>query len=179
MTSALYPMQPGLHTRLCSTCREWKPTDDGRVWNRRRCPDCVSAYNAAYHNAHRDEHLARNAAYYIANRDERRAYKSACQTAYRQTEAGKTAQRRNDRNRRARKQNAVCKHGVGCFDDAARVMRRRCAACGKQNGIEPDHIIPLAQDGLDCKQNLQPLCRHCNAAKNARLIDAHATGYLI
>lgn len=177
MTDALYPFPPGLYTRLCSTCREWKPTDDGRRWHYRQCADCYRAYCAARYAANRDERLAYATEYQKTERGKethRRAKRK-----YAQTEAGKAAHRRKERTRRAVKRNAVCKHGVGCFDDAARVMRRRCAACGKRNDIQADHIQPLAQGGLDCRQNLQPLCRHCNTAKQDKLRNANATGYLL
>ena len=48
-------------------------------------------------------------------------------------------------------------------------MPQRCAVpgCLKRKDIQADHIIPLAGGGLDCKDNLQPLCRQHNNAKHA------------
>lgn len=42
---------------------------------------------------------------------------------------------------------------------------RRCVKCGSEGPIEKDHIIPIYQGGTDGIDNLQPLCRTCNAAK--------------
>lgn len=199
MTQVLYPPQPGLYTRLCSKCRQWKPTNDGRRWHYRQCYDCVSAYSAAYHAAHREEKQA----YYITHREELLAYATtyreerqdyratyrsthreeqrAYNATYRQTEVGKEARRRHDRNRRARKNNAICQHGPSCFAAAAVQMLPRCAvpSCKAKKDIVADHIIPLAHGGQDCRHNLQPLCRHHNAVKRDRLQDAHRTGYLL
>lgn len=47
----------------------------------------------------------------------------------------------------------------------------RCACCrrptGGANGLQWDHIIPLALGGEDALANLQPLCRGCHKAKTA------------
>ena len=192
--------------RKCSKCGELRPTDDGRRWNRGWCPDCRKAYNAAHYAANRDKALARakaareanpdkvrayqadyraahrtqnraySAAYYAVHRDKWRGYN----VAYNATDAGKDAMRRAGRNYRARKAAAICVHGAGCFDDAARMMPARCATPGcRRRRPDADHIIPLAQGGLDCRHNLQPLCHSCNSRKRDRLVDAQATGYLL
>jgi len=48
----------------------------------------------------------------------------------------------------------------------------RCTMCGKtptEDGIklEIDHIVPLEWGGTNSPENLQPLCRECNAGKKA------------
>jgi len=47
-----------------------------------------------------------------------------------------------------------------------------CAECGCKtggaNGLEWDHIIPLAMGGGDTIENLQPLCRMCHRAKTVK-----------
>jgi 5-methylcytosine-specific restriction endonuclease McrA len=42
---------------------------------------------------------------------------------------------------------------------------RKCAACDTTERIECDHIVPISKGGLHLKNNLQPLCRTCNASK--------------
>ncbi|GAA2657458.1 hypothetical protein GCM10010412_028070 [Nonomuraea recticatena] len=37
--------------------------------------------------------------------------------------------------------------------------------------LEPDHIIALSRGGPPAIDNIQPLCRSCNASKKARFID--------
>jgi len=59
---------------------------------------------------------------------------------------------------------------------AMRAAYGRCLRCGS-TGVElvRDHIIPLYQGGSDSVQNLQPLCRSCNAAKGPESQD-HRVG---
>ena len=43
----------------------------------------------------------------------------------------------------------------------------RCAACQNQF-VEVQHIVPPAEDGSNEIDNLQALCKRCNAGKGAR-----------
>lgn len=47
----------------------------------------------------------------------------------------------------------------------------RCAGCdckcGGANGLEWDHVIPIAMGGDDTIENLQPLCKGCHRAKTS------------
>lgn len=50
----------------------------------------------------------------------------------------------------------------------------RCLACGRTPPsvmIVPDHVIPLSRGGRDDADNIQPLCRSCNAKKYTATID--------
>lgn len=54
-----------------------------------------------------------------------------------------------------------------------------CLCCGKREPeikLTPDHVIPLSKGGRNDIGNLQPLCKPCNTAKNARTID-YRTGW--
>lgn len=43
-----------------------------------------------------------------------------------------------------------------------------CQTCGRVTSRpECDHIVPLAQHGTDCMENLQTLCAECHRAKTA------------
>lgn len=49
-----------------------------------------------------------------------------------------------------------------------------CVRCGKKfraGDIEIDHILPQHYGGGNGPDNLQCLCRHCNASKGASLSD--------
>lgn len=49
-----------------------------------------------------------------------------------------------------------------------------CLACHKAEpaiSLEPDHVVPLSRGGKGTIDNIQPLCRSCNARKHARTID--------
>lgn len=45
---------------------------------------------------------------------------------------------------------------------------RRCKGCGSEHGLEVDHIHPESKGGTLAEENLQTLCRPCNARKGAR-----------
>lgn len=47
----------------------------------------------------------------------------------------------------------------------------KCLKCGTKNKIEMDHVIPIALGGLHVIENVQPLCRNCNAQKSTSIID--------
>lgn len=44
-----------------------------------------------------------------------------------------------------------------------------CINCGIDENIEMDHIIPLSKGGAHHIDNIQPLCRSCNASKGSKL----------
>ena len=41
----------------------------------------------------------------------------------------------------------------------------KCAKCGSAQKIEVDHVVPLVSGGANTIDNIQPLCRSCNAQK--------------
>lgn len=46
-----------------------------------------------------------------------------------------------------------------------------CVCCGASGKLEADHVIPVVQGGTGDVENIQPLCRRCNAAKHATAVD--------
>lgn len=48
---------------------------------------------------------------------------------------------------------------------------RKCLACGSVEDITIDHIKPIVKGGITVLDNLQPLCRSCNATKGINIID--------
>jgi 5-methylcytosine-specific restriction endonuclease McrA len=47
----------------------------------------------------------------------------------------------------------------------------KCLNCGNTTKLEADHIIPLSVGGNDTIDNIQPLCRSCNAKKHIKTVN--------
>lgn len=48
----------------------------------------------------------------------------------------------------------------------------RCGSCGATTDLEVDHIVPVARGGQTTDENLQTLCKGCNAKKGTRAPEA-------
>lgn len=47
----------------------------------------------------------------------------------------------------------------------------KCLCCGSTDDLQLDHVIPLSLGGMNIISNAQPLCRHCNSSKRAKVVD--------
>lgn len=47
----------------------------------------------------------------------------------------------------------------------------RCVACGNQDPLTRDHVVPITKGGTDYIENIQPLCQLCNSKKHTKTID--------
>jgi 5-methylcytosine-specific restriction endonuclease McrA len=45
----------------------------------------------------------------------------------------------------------------------------KCVECGRRDGLEFDHIIPVVEGGSSTERNVQLLCKSCNLSKGARI----------
>lgn len=46
-----------------------------------------------------------------------------------------------------------------------------CVACGSEESLSIDHVLPRALGGSDDMSNLQTLCRWCNTSKGTKTMD--------
>lgn len=75
-----------------------------------------------------------------------------------------------ERNRNARKRSSEGTHTAQDVLLIISLQRGKCAFCKKTlNGVyHVDHVIPLALDGSNGKENIQVLCPKCNLSKNKK-----------
>lgn len=97
-----------------------------------------------------------------------RAVNAAATLKYRKTEAGKIIRLLTNHRRReiVRNGNVFPKE----WTDRLLQYNGCCAFCGSSESIEVDHIIPLSRGGKHCIENVQPLCRSCNAKKSDKIL---------
>ena len=51
---------------------------------------------------------------------------------------------------------------------ALSLLPNECVVCGETNGLELDHIIPLAQGGADTIENVQFMCSYHHRMKTTQ-----------
>jgi 5-methylcytosine-specific restriction endonuclease McrA len=74
--------------------------------------------------------------------------------------------------RRIRELGANGNHTLGEWENLKAQYNFKCPSCLKSEPeirLTEDHIIPLSKGGSHNIENIQPLCRRCNARKQARL----------
>ena len=60
-----------------------------------------------------------------------------------------------------------------------RLYSQPCVACGGEDNMTIDHIVPLSRGGSHSVGNLQSLCFSCNASKNNRFMIEWRVGKVI
>lgn len=161
------------------------------------CAECQRAFNRQYYKENKARLDKVNRAYAVEHRDEIRAYQRQYKADNPRTERDKfTDQERYKRKRDeiraaqrayqrqhpemsarrtmryyARKLRADGDHTAAQWKALRAWFGERCVCCGATRKIEADHVISLQLGGSDWIENIQPLCRSCNAAKATASID--------
>lgn len=171
------------NTKRCTKCGKEKPLSgfckDSTRKNglQRCCKDCNAAYCKNWKITNQDhwKTIVRN--YCNNNKDVLRERNAK----YRVTDDGKLSKKKwklanqqavttHHRNRKARKRNAEGSHTAADIQQLLILQKSKCAVCRVSiaKGYHVDHVIPLALNGGNGKDNLQLLCPHCNLSKNAQ-----------
>lgn len=107
--------------------------------------------------------------YYLTHKE----YFSEYMKKYQKTPEGKHAMSRAGHKRRTNGENVINDLTLEQWNIILKYQRNRCLGCGKRFSIklraEKDHIIPLSKGGGLTFENVQALCRSCNASKHAKL----------
>ena len=128
--------------KLCKRCDLPKAIDE--FYNNRRAPDGKQAWC--------------------------KACNKAASAAYRQTDAGKMANRRGMANWRAKKAGVPAER-IKSFEKMFFNQRGRCAYCSEplDDNFELDHVVPIAKGGGNTPRNVVLACIPCNRKKRANL----------
>ncbi len=52
----------------------------------------------------------------------------------------------------------------------------KCAYCGQETELSPDHIHPITRGGENTPENINPACRPCNGSKQDKTLDEWQNG---
>ena len=177
--------KPNSHTILqCSLCGKGmtKRTDKVKSKNycsiecrgkARRVPGAkwkdkkyIHDYQKRYSKSHRWRRLKTNALWISKNKRKILNIKKK----YRQTHKDEIAALAHSRRTRIKE----VKFSVAEWKGIKAFYNYTCLCCGRGEPeilLTPDHIHPLVKGGLNCKENIQPLCGSCNSSKGTKTID--------
>ena len=77
----------------------------------------------------------------------------------------------NSFNTRYKRKKAIGRVTKQEWEDILSKFNFKCVFCGTTEKITRDHIIPISRGGENMAQNIQPLCRSCNAKKHTKLME--------
>ncbi|MER6977659.1 HNH endonuclease [Streptomyces carpinensis] len=170
--------------KTCPKCKEVKPIADftySTGLRTSRCKECLKETAREERAANPEAQAARDRRYRERNGDKARAAGRRHYQANKAYYAAKNAEwiRENpvaNRARRARyRARKLAAPGGGVSRIEWITLRDSygcCIGCLRTDGpLEPDHVHPLSLGGRDHIDNIQPLCRSCNASKKNRCID--------
>lgn len=178
--------------RICSKCGLSKSESDYYKEPNRKdglapdCKECRKAKVSKWQQDNKEQVNAKNQQWRLENPER---YKEQCrqgQQRYRANHPDKiqealrvwNAENKDkkvdyQRKRRALQLDQAGYMPDGWFEAMVRVYGYQCAQCGSTENIQVDHVVALANGGLDEIGNLQFLCGKHNASKGNR----HDTDY--
>lgn len=77
------------------------------------------------------------------------------------------------RRRRARVLGAAGEFTTAEFSDLCIAFGSRCAYCGEEAILVPDHTTPLSRGGANSMENILPACKHCNSSKGDKTTEEY------
>ncbi|MFJ7489705.1 HNH endonuclease [Streptomyces sp. NPDC097727] len=169
--------------KTCTRCREEKPLGEFTFkgdYTMSRCKPCLREVSKEWYQANPERVRARDRARRERNPERVREIQRASYRRNRGYYAAKNAEwiRNNSEANRARRARyrarkaAAPGTGVTAAEWRALVAAYGgyCLACLRTGlPLEADHVIPLSLGGAHQIDNIQPLCRSCNASKADRV----------
>ncbi len=173
---------PTDRSKLCRICRafdEYEKEAIGSVIDQ-----FFTIKSGAYHNHRADKEIEKAESVRSKNSDNAKKLDSAI-SKKRRAVAGasgrwgsdndiKNKKNRSERLSAARK---IATHTALQWEAMKEFHNGVCVECGACEHIVKDHIKPLYQGGSDGIENIQPLCRKCNASKGPDSTDHRLDGW--
>lgn len=181
--------------KRCTKCGEKKPLDQ---FNRnKRTPDglqyhcraCKAAYDRKYNQEHSAGRTAATLAWRAANPDrikrsspdkereivrrwQRQHPQAMREAAHRWRQNNPASNKRMQHRKRIRRLGQTGEVFTAQeWTDLCAEYDNRCCACGSDEPLTVDHVIPVIRNGPTTIDNIQPLCMACNQRKGRRIID--------
>lgn len=168
------------YLKKCSRCQEDKPLSDFYKKAKSKdglmpsCKKCHYEIQKEWQNKNKDKRSSYNKKYYgKPEKKEKQENWLKSNTEWVRARARnwnknnpyKISEYKN--RRRVREQNG---HFTAAqFKELCEKHENRCANCKKETRLEADHIIPVSKGGSNTIDNIQPLCRSCNARKSNKV----------
>lgn len=135
--------------------------------------DHIKEYDKKYRETHKEHIKEYMQTYREEHKEEIREYKKQYQKEYYKTEQGKAAQHKH----RAKKKNINDSFTSSEWLELCAEFNNKCAYCGIERNLTPDHVKPLNKGGENNINNIVPACIACNLEKNTN--DLSDSGKLI
>jgi hypothetical protein len=165
-------------------CRQWAIANRDRVLAtqlryRENNPDKARESRRRYLEANREKELNRRRRYCELNPDKVKE----SQSKYRKANRAKITarQRRRESLKRSARRRALLPATILAINARFALWRNRCAFCGvgaehqRNHGykrLTEEHVMALANHGLDEPSNIMPACHSCNSSKNASPVES-------
>jgi 5-methylcytosine-specific restriction endonuclease McrA len=176
----------GVDMKRCSKCKTWKSKVEfyknasNKDGLHSRCKQCYNEDNSKYREENAEKVRERHRKYREENpekvREGVRKWQQANLEKMREnirkwTKENPDKVKAKDQRRAARKAGNGGSFTAEEWQDLCERYDYRCLCCGEQKKLEADHVIPLTKGGTSNIDNIQCLCRSCNARKGAKTID--------
>ena len=144
------------------------------------CNDCLNEYARNYYNSHIEEARRKRKTAnlkvidYIRERARNwhKAHPSKDAEYHKKYyDAHPEKMQQKNANYKAKKKKSGGVITAKDWTDILEKYDKKCLCCGSREKLEMDHVVPLSIGGSNTKDNIQPLCRSCNARKGRKNID--------
>ena len=140
----------------------------------------MKEYNARYYMEHEKEVKKQQSRYRLKNKEKLRAYFVKFYSRNKDRRKALAAQYQKDHpdkcksyraSRRTKESKAGGSYTAAEWEDLCKSYHYRSLDCGKCKKLEADHVVPVTKGGTSNIDNIQPLCRRCNAKKGTKCTD--------